>query len=244
MLINLFMAPAGLYLCGRQIDRHSFPGAIASFKIHGDQSILNDYFGHLVTVMAMMENGVKLMNSSEISNMDGRFRRTLFRYRELRVFEKMLRREGVGLEGRVIMDAGCGAGVSTGMILERFRPSGVIAFDYMPEMIARARGKGLPVDFRVGDMRDTGCPDASVDAVFIVLALHHVVDWDRALREMYRVLRPGGVLLLEEPKEGGFSWRRLEETLVETGFIVSRRSDAVPFTIRSYLCRKPQKTPA
>jgi ubiquinone/menaquinone biosynthesis C-methylase UbiE len=189
--------------------------------------------------MAMMENGVKLMNSSEISIMDGSLRRWLFRNRELRVFEKMLRREGISLDRAVIMDAGCGAGMSTGMFIEKFHPSRVIAFDYMPEMIARARNKGLPVDFRVGDMRKTGVPDASVDAVFIVMALHHVVDWDRVLREMYRVLRPGGVLLLEEPKEGGFSWRLLEKELVRTGFTVSQKGNAVPFMMRNYLCRKP-----
>ena len=193
----------------------------------------------MVTVMAMMEKGVRLMNSQEISNMDGSLRQMLFKYRELRLFEKMLRREGVSLAGSVIMDAGCGSGVSTGLIIEKYHPSGVIAFDYMPEMIGRAREKGLQVDFQVGDMRKTGCRDASVDAVFIVLALHHMADWDQALREMYRVLRPGGVLLLEEPKEGGFSWRALEAELGRTGFTISQRGNAVPFMMRNYLCRKP-----
>lgn len=198
----------------------------------------------MVTVIPMIENGVKLMNSSEISNMDGRLRRWLFRHRELRVFETMLRREGVSLDGSVIMDAGCGSGVSTGLILERFRPSRIIAFDYMEEMIARARKKGLPVDFRVGDMRATGCPDGSVDAAFVIMSLHHMTDWDMALREMRRVLRPGGVLLLEEPKEGGFSWPALEARLAQTGFTVCQTRDVVPFVIRSYLCRsgtRPQK---
>lgn len=186
----------------------------------------------------MIDDGVKLMSSSEISNMDSTLRRSFLKYRELRLFAKMLRREGIGLEGSVIMDAGCGSGVSTGLIVEKFKPSRIIAFDYMPEMIARARKKGLSVDFRVGDMRRTGYPDASVDAVFIVLALHHSLDWDKALCEMYRVLRPGGVLLVEEPKERGFSWPALEARLEQTGFTICQRRDAIPFVARCYLCRK------
>jgi ubiquinone/menaquinone biosynthesis C-methylase UbiE len=190
--------------------------------------------------MAIMENGVELMSNSDISILDGSLRQWLFRHRELRVFEKMLQREGISLDGAVIMDAGCGSGVSTGILMEKFRPSRVIAFDYMPEMIARARRKGLPVDFQVGDMRHTGCQAASVDAVFIVMALHHMVDWDRALGEMYRVLRPGGVLLIEEPQEGGFSWSALGRELVRAGFDVRRQGNAVPFMMHNYLCIKPR----
>ena len=41
--------------------------------------------------------------------------------------------------------------------------------------------------------------DDSFERVIMVDALHHVIDRDRSVREMYRVLKPGGVLVIEEP---------------------------------------------
>lgn len=109
-------------------------------------------------------------------------------------------------EGRpsypVVLDAGCGKGRSLKFLAERFRPERIVGVDADPRMPAWARPEiadlACAVDLRVADASDTGLPDASVDLVFCHQTLHHLVDQEATLAEFFRVLRPGGALLLAE----------------------------------------------
>ncbi|MGD9573711.1 MAG: class I SAM-dependent methyltransferase [Thermoleophilia bacterium] len=73
-----------------------------------------------------------------------------------------------------------------------------IAVDLLDEEIARWRRLDPGLDLRVEDARSLGLPDASVDAIACVSVIEHVVgDGDAAaMAEMWRVLRPGGVVHL------------------------------------------------
>lgn len=101
-----------------------------------------------------------------------------------------------------ILDAGCGRGRSLKQLAERFRPQRILGVDADPRMPAWAgpvaAELGCQVDLRVADASDTGLPDASVDLVFCHQTLHHLADQEAALAEFFRVLRPGGRLLLAE----------------------------------------------
>ena len=96
-----------------------------------------------------------------------------------------------------ILDVGCG----TGAILERLgNPERNIGIDLAPEAISFCRQRGLE-NVRQGDICALPFTDASFDAVICSSVLYHewVVDVDRAVREMRRVLRPHGVLLINVP---------------------------------------------
>ena len=71
-----------------------------------------------------------------------------------------------------------------------------VVVDAAPGMLAEARRRGLGCV--LGDAARLPVADASVDAVLIVDALHHVADQTGALAEAERVLRPGGVLVCRE----------------------------------------------
>lgn len=99
-----------------------------------------------------------------------------------------------------VLDMGCGTGRFTIPLAERARS--VSGLDMSPMMLAAARkklaGRGLEADLHEGDMADLPFPDASFDVVVSMLALMHIPRQDRqqVFREVARVLRPGGRLLM------------------------------------------------
>jgi demethylmenaquinone methyltransferase/2-methoxy-6-polyprenyl-1,4-benzoquinol methylase len=74
----------------------------------------------------------------------------------------------------------------------------VIGIDFSPGMLELARKLEPAVDFRLGDVARLSEADASVDAVTIGFGLRNLVNRNAALREMWRVLRPGGRLVVLE----------------------------------------------
>ncbi|MGE5538614.1 MAG: class I SAM-dependent methyltransferase, partial [Gemmatimonas sp.] len=105
-------------------------------------------------------------------------------------------------ERPVVLDAGCGWGASIELLNRALRPSRLIGVDIDPQMIAachrRAADAGIEVDLRVEDLARLSLEDESVDVAFCHQTLHHVVDQATAMRELRRVLRPGGILMFAE----------------------------------------------
>jgi ubiquinone/menaquinone biosynthesis C-methylase UbiE len=125
---------------------------------------------------------------------------------------------GGRVDGGTALEVGCGRGVGTELILDRFGAARVDAFDLDPKMVELARARLAPrgdrVRLWVGDAERIDAPDASYDAVFDFGILHHVPDWRAALAEIHRVLRPGGRLFAEEVLADFVQhplWRRLFE---------------------------------
>ena len=138
------------------------------------------------------------LNPRELSLMDSTARRISQRWIELRAFQRLLDAAAIDLRGADILDAGCGNGLGLELIARAYRPRRLVGIDLMPEQIARAGRRGLAADVRIGDITKLDQPDASFDAVFVFAILHHVPAWRGAMAEIARVLRPGGVLLIEE----------------------------------------------
>lgn len=115
----------------------------------------------------------------------------------------LLERLGGRVEGKRVLEIGCGRGVGTEIICERFGAAEVHAFDIDPDMIDQARrrlARYLPdrVTLYVGDAAAINEPDASFDAVFDFGIIHHIPNWKDAVAEVARVLRPEGKLYFEE----------------------------------------------
>lgn len=115
----------------------------------------------------------------------------------------LMERLGGRVEGARVLEIGCGRGVGTEIIFERFGAREVHAFDVDPDMIARAhrRLSGYPANrltLFVGDAAAIRAEDAFYDAVFDFGIIHHVPAWERAVAEVARVLKPGGKFFFEE----------------------------------------------
>ncbi len=123
--------------------------------------------------------------------------------------------------GRRVLDAACGPGLYAAELARR--GAQVVGFDHSPRMVEISRSRVSQGDFRVHDLADPigWLPDASVDLALCALAIEYVDDRVAALRELRRVLRPGGALVLSRPHPTGdwlrhrgnyFGLRVIEET--------------------------------
>ncbi|TCV82395.1 class I SAM-dependent methyltransferase [Sulfurirhabdus autotrophica] len=115
----------------------------------------------------------------------------------------LLERLGGRTEGMKVLEVGCGRGVGTEQILNRFGASSVLAMDLDPDMVrlARKRLMKYPADrlsLTVGDVTAIQAEDQSFDAVFDFAIIHHVPIWQDALKEIHRVLKPGGRFFFQE----------------------------------------------
>ena len=91
-----------------------------------------------------------------------------------------------------ILEVGCGEG-ELAERLARELESAVVATDQSERMVELTRARGL--DARVADVDDLPFADGEFDCAVAAWMLYHVPDLDRALRELARVLRPGGRLV-------------------------------------------------
>ena len=107
---------------------------------------------------------------------------------------------------RVVLDVGCGTGVSAFAFKGAFPDDDVVGLDISPQMvrIARRRDADDACTFLLGDACRLPFADASVDVVAGHSFLYLVPDRAGALREIRRVLRPGGRLVLLEPHRQGW----------------------------------------
>jgi len=98
--------------------------------------------------------------------------------------------------GAMWLDVGCGTGALTGTVLAAAGPASVLAVDRSPGYLRHARQHlaGQRVGFGVADAGALPAADRSVDRVVSGLVLNFLPDPVRAVREMARVCRPGGVV--------------------------------------------------
>jgi ubiquinone/menaquinone biosynthesis C-methylase UbiE len=107
--------------------------------------------------------------------------------------------------GERCLDIGCGPGLLSIPAARRVGPVGkIVAYDVQPGMLDRLRRQAAAarltnIEARLGDIAtDTSLPAASFDRAWLVTVLGEIPDHAAALRNIYRVLKPGGTLSITE----------------------------------------------
>lgn len=112
--------------------------------------------------------------------------------------------------GQTALDLCTGTGKLAHELLTYVRPGGrVIGMDFSATMLELARHLEPEIEFRLGDVTRLPDANASIDAVTIAFGLRNLVDRETAMREMGRVLRRGGRLVILEfapPPSGPLMW--------------------------------------
>ena len=115
---------------------------------------------------------------------------------QVRRWRKEVRRAVVTRPAMRVLDVAAGTGASS---IEFVRAGAdVVAVDFSEGMLEEGRRRPPEIDFRQADAMNLPFEDNSFDAVTTSFGLRNIEDFDRALREFYRVLRPGGHLVVCE----------------------------------------------
>jgi ubiquinone/menaquinone biosynthesis C-methylase UbiE len=120
--------------------------------------------------------------------------------------------------GMTLLDVGCGPGTITLDLAGRVAPGAVLGIDRADAVIAQAaahsqeRGVGN-VRFSTGDVYALDLADDSYDVAHAHQVLQHLQDPVAALRELRRVLRPGGTLAVRDSDYAAFAWAPLDPLL-------------------------------
>jgi ubiquinone/menaquinone biosynthesis C-methylase UbiE len=197
------------------------------------------------------------LNRKEFKAMNNPLKEFVDKYHDFRIYKKLLARNGLDLDGKVILEAGCGSGHILKLVLDKWQPKELHAFDYMPEQIKLAQKRGLPANIFVGDITAIDLPSDKFDIVFVIGVFHHVPEWRKALNEVNRVLKPGGVLFTMEvhkrfldlidrlagfghPVDSRFNWPQFLDALNLAGFSIIDHRNLWFFSgmFRIYVCSK------
>lgn len=182
------------------------------------------------------------MKQTEQSVINSWLRNWFQQHYEFTVTQRQLRRRAITLQGKVLLDAGCGAGFNSQLLLRAFAPQALYGIDLLPEEVALARKNAPEAQISVGDLSATQFPDAFFDAVFTFGVFHHIPQWPVALQEVRRILKPEGVLVggeIKQLREIGFTWPKFEHDLKAAGFIVQESQKIYFGYFYSFLCVSP-----
>jgi SAM-dependent methyltransferase len=113
--------------------------------------------------------------------------------------------------GLRLLDVGCGPGTITTDLAARVAPGRVTAVEVTEAALRLARAQAettgtANIDFAVADALALGLPDDSFDVVHAHQVLQHLADPVRALAQMRRVCRPGGLVAARDSDYAAFTW--------------------------------------
>lgn len=111
------------------------------------------------------------------------------------------------IKGETILDVGCGEGITLGKIIQHFPEKNIKGIDNSQENVTICRKYNLPVE--PGDVYELNFKDNSVDTCILSEVIEHLNDYATALKQIYRVLKKGGLLILLFPNDRNFKISRI-----------------------------------
>jgi ubiquinone/menaquinone biosynthesis C-methylase UbiE len=101
----------------------------------------------------------------------------------------------------IVLDVGCSSGFLVEDLTRALPESNVIGADYLPELVLKGAQRCPNNPFLQFDLRDCPLPDSCLDGITALNVLEHIDDDDKALIEIHRVLKRGGLAHIEVPAD-------------------------------------------
>jgi ArsR family transcriptional regulator len=240
--------------------------------VNGEQTLVSDILAQAsneIPEIALDDEGLRLALKrrkdnlrSYFDNLAGRFGRDYVPGRSWKALSEMLLRL---LPRLVIADLGAGEGTLALMLAQRAEK--VIAVDSSVKMVEYTTGvaerNGVQnLECRVGDLEELPLADSEADIALLHQSLHHAIHPERAIAEAWRILKPGGrVVVIDLLKHNfdqarelyadvwlGFSQAEIADLLRRAGFeqpdisVVHREEAAPHFEIILAVAERPRGT--
>jgi CopG family nickel-responsive transcriptional regulator len=141
---------------------------------------------------------------------------------------------GFELSGKSVLDAGCGTGASSELLLSLVKPGGrVVGIDFSSAALAKARERlGARAELRHEDLLQLGLPIESVDLVLSHNTFSLLLDQPAFLRAARHVLKPGGTLVICEFAENGGAMRLPVKNAIPSSAELRRMLSAAGFLLQ------------
>jgi ubiquinone/menaquinone biosynthesis C-methylase UbiE len=143
-------------------------------------------------------------------------------------------------QGQTVVDVGCGLGYLGTLYWQYFGKGGkYCGVDISPKLITEAKklsrnwAKGGTAEFKVGDAYQLPYPDDYADVVMCQTLLLHLSDQQKAVNEMFRILKPGGIALCKEPDHLSMALQHSISSMPELPM-----KDKLFFQKMSYICAR------
>ena len=111
---------------------------------------------------------------------------------------------------KTILDIGCGGGIMTEQLRTHFPDASIVGIDISAHSIECAQNHATEnnyvIDYRVGSAYETRLGDESCDMVVMLDILEHLDDLPRAIKEVSRILKPGGIFIFDTFNRTFLSW--------------------------------------
>jgi ubiquinone/menaquinone biosynthesis C-methylase UbiE len=135
-------------------------------------------------------------NKLEFIVMNSRIRAYIQERYELKILLSLTAKKDM----QTVLEIGCGNGNGTKLIKKYFSPLNITAIDFDEKMIkiAQKLNKDSNTSFAVMDASNLDFPDNQFDAIFDFGIIHHIPNWKDCLKELKRVLKPNGELIIED----------------------------------------------
>jgi ubiquinone/menaquinone biosynthesis C-methylase UbiE len=179
------------------------------------------------------------LNRFELKLLSGKLRCWVQEYYDIRQWRKLGARPCVN---GIALDIGCGQGNGIKLAMSKFGVATVDAFDIDDRMLdisRRATAHLGGVKITNNSATEIAAPSDTYDIVFDYQVLHHIVDWQSALNEVHRVMKPNAQLMIAEslpglienswigrrmnhPRSNRFTVSQLQDQLLATGFVLSK----------------------
>ncbi|PLS14749.1 SAM-dependent methyltransferase [Bacillus sp. M6-12] len=104
------------------------------------------------------------------------------------------------ITGKKVLDIGCGGGIYSRALAE-MGASFVTGLDFSEQLLSSAKENSRQysnIHFQLGNALDTGLESEKFDVVLERAVVHHIKDLDTCFNEIYRVLKPNGVCLIQD----------------------------------------------
>jgi ubiquinone/menaquinone biosynthesis C-methylase UbiE len=107
----------------------------------------------------------------------------------------------LGQDSFSFLDAGCGNGIYLNFMSDKYPEAKLFGFDFSDTIIPIARKNAPNTEINQGNLEKLTCADASFDLILCTQVIEHLLDDKKGLAELYRILKPGGYLIISTDNE-------------------------------------------